>query len=57
MNNEGIGFNIGRFWVSLFNYDNFCGIWLSMGIDKNMNCFTIQFQFLWLQLCIGYDLK
>ena len=50
-----MGFSIGRFWCSLFNFDNFMGIWLSLGYDSNQEAFVFQFQFMWLQLCIGFD--
>ena len=50
------GFSIGRLYVSLFNYDEFCGFWLSLGYEANYNCIVLQIQIAWLQLQIGWDL-
>ena len=53
----GFGYTIGRFWLSLFHYENFCGIWFSLGYDKNTeDAIVLQIQFMWLQLIIGFDL-
>lgn len=51
----GIGFSIGRFWCSLFDWSDFFGFWFTIGYQKRDNCFAIEFQLFWLQLCIGWD--
>jgi hypothetical protein len=58
MDRVGKGFSIGRFWVALFHFEDFFGIWFSFGTDNEYpNSLILQIQIAWLQLCIGYDFK
>ena len=51
------GYLIQYFDSDYFHYENFCGIWFSLGYDKNTeDAIVLQIQFMWLQLIIGFDL-
>ena len=55
---DGYGFDIGRFWLSLFLVNNFYGFLFSIGINDidGKKAFCFQFQLFGLQIVIGFDL-
>ena len=52
----GFGSHLGRLWWSLFDYTGFTGIWFSLGYDREEDAIIFQFQLLWLQFIIGFDM-
>ena len=53
---SGVGFNIGRFWMSLFYYEEFTGIRFECGYNEGTDCFVIfHLHILWISFIVAID--